>query len=111
MSYIDEDNLLNLHNNSAKEDLDEMLEAGLISEDQYNKIIVTLAYDYALNGNSDECLLMLINIKSDYFKKEALDHFKDDQEFFDKCIFLFEVLTYLGHIEYDVLATQPLGKA
>jgi hypothetical protein len=93
-----------------KQQLDEMLDRGEISLNDYDKGIVNLSYHYALNGLADDCLLMLAYTSYDYFSKYAVAHM-DDEEYHSKCDLIFEVLSLTGHAPYNILATQKEGKA
>lgn len=107
---LDDFNVLNNQIKSIKADLDDDLIKSVINLDSYNRSITILAYEMAIGGYPDDCLLMLMNIKDDYFNKAAIQHFKDD-EFFRKAVLIFEVLSFMGKVEYQVLATQKQGEA
>lgn len=103
--------LLSTQIKQVKIDLDISLNNKELSEPEYNKNIVELAYEYVLNGFPDDCLLMLVNLKSDYFATQAIIDFDEDHLFLRKCSFIFEVLAYVGHVPFEALCTQPVGKA
>jgi hypothetical protein len=108
---IDPFEMLNMQASYIKSELDYMFETKQITEDNYNKDIVSLAYEYALNRFAEDCLKMLFNIKNNYFKLRAQDHFKEDAIYFAKCSLIFEVLSFVGKVPYDILCTQKLAKA
>ncbi len=103
--------LLLMQADIVKEDLDRLSTEKSISDAEYNKNISILAYEYGINGFPDDCLLMLMNLKGDYFQEDAIQHFKDDESFFSKCYLMFEVLNFIGHVPGDAFATQPIAKA
>ncbi len=63
-----------------------------------------------LIGFVDDCLLMLLNTTASYFNKSAVEHFKDEA-YFTKCVLIFEVLSHVGYIDYDIMCNQPQGLA
>ncbi len=111
MENYDSFELFELQSKQIKNDLDDMLMNREISEDHYNKNLTILAYEYAINGCSDDCILLLLDLKGDYFNSAAILHFEEDPGFFGKCSLIFEVLAFVGHVPYDILTTQKEGKA
>ena len=53
---------------------------------------------------------MLLNTTEDYFNKVAVEHFSDE-EFFVKCTLIFEVLSHVGYVPFDIMVTQKEAKA
>ncbi len=98
-------------NDMLKEQLDMAFNERIIDEDEYNKSIAELSYLYAINGFPDDCILMLMNLKGDYFQDIGIQHFKEDNEFFSKCYVILEVLNFIGYVPFDALATQKLALA
>lgn len=111
MEELDDFQIIALQINNLKKELDEALSNELLSDEDYNKRITKLSYQYAINGFPDECLVMLLNIRGDYFKKVAVSHFIEDNDFYHECSFIFEILSFVDHIPYDILATQASAKA
>lgn len=111
MEPLDEFQILALQIDILKKELDDNHANEQISDEDYNKQIAILAYQFAINKFPDECLEMLLNIKGDYFKKEAVKHFKEDESFFNQCSFIFEILSFLNFVPYDIMATQSAAKA
>jgi hypothetical protein len=98
-------------NDLLKKQLDIALSDKTISEEDYNRSITELSYSFAISGYVEACLSMLFNIKGDYFKKEAIGHFKADSLFFNKCSLILELLSYSGLVDYDIMCNQPKGNA
>jgi hypothetical protein len=111
MTDIDPFEVLSMQADIIKEDLDKMLMDKTIGEDEYNKNISALAYEYAINGFPDDCILMLLSLKGDYFQGDGIRHFKEDEAFFSKCYVMFEVLSFVGHVPPDAFCTQATAKA
>ena len=111
MEDLDIVELLDIQSNYVKSELDKKLASHQISEPEYNKNITILAYEYALYGMPEDCLKMLEFIKSDYFNNKAIEHFEQDDEYFNKAVLIFEVLSFIGHIPYDIECTQSEAKA
>lgn len=108
---MEEFELLQMQSDQIKDELDTMLATKEITEQTYNKNITSLAYEFALNGFSEDCILMMLNIKGNYFVGDAVVHMDADEAYYKKCIFIFEILSFLGYVPYDILATQKEGKA
>lgn len=108
---LDNFKVLNMQVNHIKEELDYMLNNKQMSEEDYNKNIVLLAYEYSINGFPDDCLLMLLNTTPNYFNKIAPTQFKEDEVYFTKCTLIFEVLAHIGYTPYDIMCNQPEAKA
>src|SRR4051812_18647979 len=108
---MEEFELLQMQSDQIKDELDVMFSTKEITEATYNKNITSLAYEFALHGFSEDCILMLLNIKGNYFMGDAATHMEEDESYFKKCVFIFEILSFLGYVPYDILATQKEGKA
>lgn len=66
---------------------------------------------FGVHGFPEDCLAMLLNIKGNYFHIDAVNHCNEDQEFFRKCFLIFEVLNWVGYVDYDIMCTQKEAKA
>ncbi len=106
MSELDPFEVLAMQSDMIKESLDKMLVDRSITEDDYNKNIASLAYEYAINGFPDDCVLTLLFLKGDYFQGAGIQHFKDDEDFFSKCYVILEVLNFIGHVPNDAFCNQ-----
>ncbi len=111
MEELDPFYLLNIQADHVKAELDNMLVQKKITEDDYNMNITSLAYEYAINGFMDDCLIMLLNVRSNYFNNAAISKFKEDDIFFNKCQIMFELLAYVGKVPYDIMTTQKEAQA
>lgn len=100
-----------LQNKQAKEDLDNLLKDGKITEDYYNKGIIYIAYDYAINGMADDCMLVLMNLSPNFLTSIEVDDNFEKSDFFKKCAFILEILDFTGYTSFDMTATQKEGKA
>ncbi len=111
MSDLDPFEVLSMQSEMIKESLNKMLSDNSITEAEYNKNITSLAYEYAINGFPDDCVLTLLLLKGDYFQQSGIQHFKDDDTFFSKCYVILEVLNFIGYVPNDAFCTQPLATA
>lgn len=111
MEELDSFSVLSLQASHIKEELDEMLKDNQITEDEYNKSLTELAYSFIIDGYPGDGLQILLTVKGDYFKKAAIKQFEEDAEFFAKCSLIFEVFSYMGYIDYDIMSTQSPGDA
>jgi hypothetical protein len=94
-----------------KEELETQLNKNQINEDTYNISIVDLCYRYILKGLADYSVNLLLYTKPDYFNNNAIKHMKEDQIFYDKCMFIFEILNHLGYIPSNAFVNQGEAKA
>jgi hypothetical protein len=100
-----------LHLRKLVRDLDVHLSKKIITEKEYNKGMVTLAYEYSMLGLSDEALLTFINVKTDYFKNDGIKDIGSDQEFYQKCDFLLAIFDYIEVVPIDILCNSPPAEA
>ena len=94
-----------------KSELDDQLGLGQIDESIYNKEIVKLSYTWAISGFPRECVKMFNYLKGDYFHTHAIDHFKEDFEYYSQCSLILEILEYVGMTPFNIFSTQPPAKA
>lgn len=96
-----------------KQELEYALKDKIITEDEYSRSISELAYVFAINGQPEDCIIMLANVKNDYFKNAAIQHFRQDSGFHNRCSTVLEIFEYCGWVDsnYEILATQPKGRA
>jgi hypothetical protein len=94
----------------VRQDLGERLKEGLISDCEYDKGLISLSYEYFLHGHIEDGLMVLCEVKDEYFAKTMVEHL-EDLEFNKKCLFIFDILDWKGFIPYNTLATQKPGKA
>lgn len=111
MDELDEFQMLSLQVNDIKSSLDEQFEKNEITEAEYNKNIVKLSYEYAINGYHQDCLLMLMNSTEDYFKRYAEQDFMADEAYFQKATLVFEILSLVGYTPFDLSCTQKEAQA
>lgn len=102
---------LSMNIDSAKEESDRLLLEGKITEDQYNRNITVLAYEYVVNGYPFDGVIMLINADQSYFVGKILDHFREDEDFFTKCSVMFEILYYSKLVPRDIIKSNSWPKA
>lgn len=82
-----------------------------ITVEQYYKKIITLSYELALKDRASEALIIFINVDPAYYDHWCIKHFEEDNEFFKKCVFLFELFEYNTWAELVVEATQKPASA
>lgn len=108
---MDDFDLLAKQTEEIKLELDIMLQEKKISDEEYSKEIVLLAFEYAYNGKADEALKMLTWVAPHYFAQHSFEHFKEDESYFIKANAIYEILSYAGLVAFDVLATQKPASA
>lgn len=56
---------------------------GLLPDENYYKCMVSLAYEYAIDGNMDKVKSMLAPIPADYYNTTMQQQMQDDPDFMD----------------------------
>lgn len=108
---MEDGDILSKHLDNLVKELDFDLSNKSISQKEYNKRMVTIAYEYSLLGLSDAALLTFINVSSDYFKNDGIRELEIDEEFHKKCDFLVVIFDYLELVPIEIICNSPPGKA
>jgi hypothetical protein len=108
---MEDGDILSRHLDDLVRELDIDLSDKTISQKEYNKRMVIIAYEYSLLGLSDSALLTFINISDEYFKKDGIQELENDKEFHKKCGFLVVIFDYLELVPIEIICNSPPGSA
>jgi hypothetical protein len=105
-------NLLTMYNKDKKEletakiTLDSDLNKNKISKMAHSKGLCSLVYEYSISGFIDESINLYLTISKNYIQDKLHEDLMSDNEFFIKMNTWFELVSYAGHVPYDIMATQ-----
>lgn len=93
------------------EAINKMYKENDLDESSYNKMIMSLSYEYASNMMFEDAYILLGTINSHYFENNLLFHLKDDPAFYDLCNKYIDLINLNLNLSSTLLPNCPPAKS
>lgn len=93
--------------------VESMRKLNSISDDDFCRIMVEMAFNAIRNGDTESCAVAISKCPVEYFRGKQKEHMEEDSVFRDSVIYLAYKLIQLGLVDVglDITTTQKRGLA